>query len=211
MSRRAFFKTAAGMAAAFVAMNETYGPIFAVSRAEAETPWRATSARRRSKISSSWTCTRIFCATTLGSRPSSPSARPWVSPAGTRRSREGADARRPQVRELLQGGLPRQRYQGRVHQRLAVGRPAGLVPDQRDEVRRAREDQPEAGTKRMFSHAMMTPGWDGLAGRRRADSRSSSPIRSRATRSAITPTSTCPSIRTGSTTRRSCIPSTSSL
>jgi hypothetical protein len=26
MSRRSFFKTAAGMAAAFVAMNETYGP-----------------------------------------------------------------------------------------------------------------------------------------------------------------------------------------
>src|SRR5688500_7752164 len=38
MSRRAFFKTAAGMAAAFVAMNDTYGPIYAVSRAEAATP-----------------------------------------------------------------------------------------------------------------------------------------------------------------------------
>src|SRR5207253_8295482 len=38
MSRRAFFKTAAGMAAAFVAMNDTYGPIFGVSRAEAQTP-----------------------------------------------------------------------------------------------------------------------------------------------------------------------------
>ena len=29
MSRRAFFKTASGMAAAFVAMNDTYGPLFA--------------------------------------------------------------------------------------------------------------------------------------------------------------------------------------
>ena len=37
-SRRRFFKSAAGMAAAFVAMNETYGPIFGVSRAEAATP-----------------------------------------------------------------------------------------------------------------------------------------------------------------------------
>src|SRR5262249_38919301 len=35
MSRRAFFKTAAGMAAAFVAMNETYGHLYEVSRAEA--------------------------------------------------------------------------------------------------------------------------------------------------------------------------------
>ena len=38
MLRRAFFKTAAGMAAAFVAMNDTYGPLYAVSRAEAATP-----------------------------------------------------------------------------------------------------------------------------------------------------------------------------
>jgi len=35
VSRRTFFKSAAGMAAAFVAMNDTYGPLYAVSRAEA--------------------------------------------------------------------------------------------------------------------------------------------------------------------------------
>ena len=38
ISRRAFFKTAAGMAAAFVAMNETHGTIYDVSRAEAAIP-----------------------------------------------------------------------------------------------------------------------------------------------------------------------------
>jgi uncharacterized protein len=38
ISRRAFFKTAAGMAAAFVAMNETHGAIYDVSRAEAAIP-----------------------------------------------------------------------------------------------------------------------------------------------------------------------------
>src|SRR4029434_5184226 len=38
MSRRAFFTTAAGMAAAFVAMNDTYGTLYAVSRVEAPTP-----------------------------------------------------------------------------------------------------------------------------------------------------------------------------
>jgi predicted TIM-barrel fold metal-dependent hydrolase len=38
ISRRKFLKTASGMAAAFVAMNDTYGPIYAVSRAEAATP-----------------------------------------------------------------------------------------------------------------------------------------------------------------------------
>ncbi len=35
MSRRRFFKTAAGMATAFAAMNDVYGPLYAVGRAEA--------------------------------------------------------------------------------------------------------------------------------------------------------------------------------
>ncbi|MGE0221872.1 MAG: amidohydrolase family protein [Acetobacteraceae bacterium] len=38
ISRRRFFQTAAGMAAAFVAMNQTYGNVFAASEAEAATP-----------------------------------------------------------------------------------------------------------------------------------------------------------------------------
>ena len=38
VSRRRFFQGAAGMAAAFVAMNDTFGPIYMVSRAEAQTP-----------------------------------------------------------------------------------------------------------------------------------------------------------------------------
>lgn len=38
LSRRAFFRTAAGMAAAFVAMNETYGALYNVSPAEAASP-----------------------------------------------------------------------------------------------------------------------------------------------------------------------------
>ena len=38
VSRRRFFQGAAGMAAAFVAMNDTFGPLYLVSRAEAATP-----------------------------------------------------------------------------------------------------------------------------------------------------------------------------
>jgi len=38
ISRRRFFQTAAGMAAAFIALNETYGRVFDVSEAEAATP-----------------------------------------------------------------------------------------------------------------------------------------------------------------------------
>ncbi len=38
MSRRRFLATASWMAAAFLAMNEVYGPLYDVSRAEAQTP-----------------------------------------------------------------------------------------------------------------------------------------------------------------------------
>ena len=41
LSRRAFFKTASGMAAAFVAMNDVYGPLYGVGRAEAAVPGAA--------------------------------------------------------------------------------------------------------------------------------------------------------------------------
>ncbi len=41
VSRRRFFQSAAGMAAAFLAMNDTYGPMYGVSRAEAAEPERA--------------------------------------------------------------------------------------------------------------------------------------------------------------------------
>src|SRR5262245_15821425 len=38
LDRRRFFQTAAGMAAAFVAMNEVYGAVFAAEKREAEDP-----------------------------------------------------------------------------------------------------------------------------------------------------------------------------
>jgi predicted TIM-barrel fold metal-dependent hydrolase len=41
LSRRRFLASSAGMAAAFLAMNEVFGPLFDVSRAEAQTPGTA--------------------------------------------------------------------------------------------------------------------------------------------------------------------------
>jgi hypothetical protein len=49
LDRRRFFQTAAGMAASFVAMNEVYGDLFAVSKAEAATPGDGPGARRALK------------------------------------------------------------------------------------------------------------------------------------------------------------------
>src|SRR5206468_5341150 len=45
--RRRCCQTAAGMATAFLAMNATYGPLFGVSRAEAQTPERADERAKR--------------------------------------------------------------------------------------------------------------------------------------------------------------------
>ena len=64
LSRRRFFQTAAGMAASYVAMNETFGNFFDATHAEAATPAMAEERAERSKTSSSWTCTRISCVTT---------------------------------------------------------------------------------------------------------------------------------------------------
>src|SRR5690606_21351640 len=47
LTRRAFLRTAAGMSAAFVAMNEVFGPNFLVSSAEAADPDRAAERARR--------------------------------------------------------------------------------------------------------------------------------------------------------------------
>src|SRR5690348_14984719 len=41
LSRRRFFQTASGMAAAFAAMNQVYGGLFDVTPAEAQTPEQA--------------------------------------------------------------------------------------------------------------------------------------------------------------------------
>ena len=61
----------------------------------------------------------------------------------------------------------------------------------------------EAGTRRMFSHAIFTPGHDGwLEKVEEENASSSSPTPGRATPSATTPTSTCRSGRSASTTRR---------
>ena len=52
LDRRRFFQTAAGMAASFVAMNEVYGPIFDVSKAEAATP--AMAQERAASLKDQW-------------------------------------------------------------------------------------------------------------------------------------------------------------
>ena len=59
--------------------------------------------------------------------------------------RQAADARRPEVQQLLQGNLSRQRHQDRADLVVAVGNPARLVPHQRDDDRGARQGEQGGG------------------------------------------------------------------
>ena len=68
MKRRGFLSSSAGMSAAFLAMNEVFGPVFTASRAEAATPGLADERIARWRHSSSSIARRISCATTTASR-----------------------------------------------------------------------------------------------------------------------------------------------
>jgi hypothetical protein len=73
LDRRRFLQTASGMAAAFLAMNEVYGPLYTVSRAEAS---RASSRYRASRhaCSAESTTSSTVGASSPRSRASAPSA-----------------------------------------------------------------------------------------------------------------------------------------
>ena len=95
MTRRRFLQTASGMAAAFVAMNEVYGSLYDVSRAEAQTP---DVAKERAKALSGqfvMDCHTHSCATTLASWASCASARRWARRGGIPTSR--ASRRRSRI------------------------------------------------------------------------------------------------------------------
>ena len=107
--------------------------------------------------------------------------------------RQAADHRGPEVRQLLQGDLPRQRHQGRADLSGSARRTRSdwfLTNEMKIDAR----EQGQQGSRlagacsRTRSSRPGMPGW--LDDGRRARSRSSSPTRSRATRSATTPTST---------------------
>ena len=102
-----------GMAAAFLAMNEVYGSLYEVSRAEAQTPEMA---KERAKALSKQfvmdchthflrddTRIMVFVRAREGRRQGG------LEPGA---GRQATDHRGSEVRQLLQGDLPRQRHQG---------------------------------------------------------------------------------------------------
>ena len=162
MSRRAFFRTAAGMAAAFVAMNDTYGPLYAVSRAEAATP--AMANERAKELSSQFIMdmhthflrddTRLTAFVRL---------REMVGKAGWNPELVG----KPQtIEELKFANYIKEIFMDSDTKVACISGAPSDVPEDwflTNEMKAAARAKvnAEAGSRRMMSHAIFTPGQPG--------------------------------------------------
>jgi predicted TIM-barrel fold metal-dependent hydrolase len=162
LSRRAFFQTAAGMAAGFVALNETYGPVFVASRAEAATPELAQERADALKDQFIMDMHTHFLRddTRLQNFVRSREA---VGKAGW----NPALVDKPQTLEDLKfNNYFKEVYLDSDTKVALISSSPSEIPRDwfltnemmiaaRDKVNR------EGGSRRMFAHAIFTPGWDG--------------------------------------------------
>lgn len=162
MSRRRFFETAAGMAAAFLAMNDTYGPIFGVATAEATEPGRADE--RANLLSGQF----IMDMHTHFLRPGTRimtfvNQRQAVGKAGWNPALSG---REQTIDDLMFTNYLKEIYLDSDTKVACISGAPSEVPGDwflTNEMKaQARADvNGLAGSKRMFAHAIFTPGYDG--------------------------------------------------
>ena len=162
MSRRRFFQTAAGMATAFVAMNDTYGPLFGVTRAEAATPEQADE--RAKRLSGQF----IMDMHTHFLRPGTRikgfiNQRAAVGKAGWNPALQGKEQT---IDDLMFQNYIKEIYlDSDTKVALISGAPSEIPEDWflTNEMKAlARADvNGLAGTRRMLSHAIFTPGYPG--------------------------------------------------
>jgi len=162
LDRRAFFKTAAGMAASFVAVNEVYGPIFAASKAEAATP--AMAQERADALKGQFIMdmhthflrddTRIMNFVAM---------RAAVGKAGWNRQLAGKEQT---IEDLKFGNYVKEMFlDSDTKISLISSAPSDVVEDwflTNEQMAQAREKvNKEAGYKRLFSHMIFAPGQPG--------------------------------------------------
>ena len=205
VSRRRFFQTASGMAAAFLAMNQVYGELFAVSEAEAATPEMA------EERALSLQGQQVFDAHTHFLRDDTRltnfvAMRAAVGRLGWNKELSGKEQT---VEDLKFDNYFKEVFlDSDTKVALLTNSPSEIPQDwfltnemvfqARDKVNR------QAGARRMLAHYTIVPGQPGwLEGidHAIADLR---PTAGRATRSATTRTRTPATIPGGSTTRGSC-------
>ena len=162
MSRRRFFQTAAGMATAFLAMNDTYGPIYGVSRAEAAEPERAND--RAKKLSDQF----IMDMHTHFLRPGTRiqtfvNQRRAVGKAGWNPALAGKEQT---IDDLMFTNYLKEIYLDSDTKVACISGAPSEVPEDwflTNEMKaQARADvNGLARSRRMFAHAIFTPGYDG--------------------------------------------------
>ena len=170
MTRRAFFKTAGGMAAAFVAMNDTYGPLFQVSRAEAATPEMADERAKALKNQFIMDMHTHFLRDDTRIK-TFVAQRATVGQLGWNPTLKGKEQT---IDDLKFANYFKEVFlDSDTKVAMISGSPSHEPQDWflTNEMKfdaRAKVNK-EAGTKRMFSHAMITPGWPGWLERVDAD------------------------------------------
>ena len=162
MSRRRFLRTAAGMATAFLAMNDTYGPLYGVSRAEAAEPERADERAR--KLSGQF----IMDMHTHFLRPGTRiqtfvNQRRAVGKAGWN---PGLTGKEQTIDDLMFANYLKEIYLDSDTKVACISGAPSEVPEDwfltNDMKAQARADvNGLARSKRMFAHAIFTPGYDG--------------------------------------------------
>src|ERR687896_1573658 len=170
ISRRAFFKTAAGMAAAFVAMNDTYGPLFAVSRAEAASPEMADERAKALKNQFIMDMHTHFLRDDTRIK-TFVAQRSTVGQLGWNPTLKGKEQT---IDDLKFANYFKEIFlDSDTKVAMISGSPSHEPQDWflTNEMKfdaRAKVNK-EAGTRRMFSHAIMTPGWPGWLERAESD------------------------------------------
>ena len=162
ISRRRFFQTSAGMAAAFLAMNDTFGPLFGVTRAEAQTPEQADA--RAKALSGQF----IMDMHTHFLRPGTKimsfvNQRKAVGKAGWN---PGLADKEQTIDDLMFQNYIKEIYLDSDTKVACISGAPSEVPDDWFLTNKMKADTRAqvnaiAGTKRMFSHAIFTPGYDG--------------------------------------------------
>ena len=164
LDRRRFLATPAGMAAAFVAMNEIYGRIFDVDAAEAATPGLAQA--RADALSSQF----IFDVHTHFLREDAGPGLQYFATLRENTARKGYNPElggRTQTRDDLHLGTYLREMWFDSDTKLATlsGAPSDITHDwllSNEAIAEARAQVNRfAGTKRLFSHFIFTPGQPG--------------------------------------------------
>jgi predicted TIM-barrel fold metal-dependent hydrolase len=162
LNRRRFLQTAAGMATAFLAMNEVYGPLYGVSKAEAQTPGAADA--RAAGLANEF----VFDVHTHFLRPDTRlmtfvQARRNVGQAGWNPALVGVEQT---IEMLMEANWFKEMFlDSDTKVALISGAPSEdprdwfLTNDMKFDARKRVNDA--AGTRRVLSHGIFTPGQPG--------------------------------------------------